>query len=104
MVDGRFVVIFHPVLSNQVLCCYVEDITSGLAGANLRRYQKMGPWDNLLQGWPTISTMLTIIRVAGLLMASQSSSRTTGASPGRLFRRRAGGELTRQLLMFSRKM
>jgi nitrogen-specific signal transduction histidine kinase len=98
---------FHPVLSSQVVHCYVEDITERLSlEAQLRQSQKMDSVGQLAAGVAhDFNNMLTIIQGhAGMLMAKSSLPAELQESVQAVyFAAERAASLTRQLLMFSRK-
>ena len=98
---------FHPVLSSQVVHCYVEDITQRLSlEAQLRQSQKMESVGQLAAGVAhDFNNMLTIIQGhAGMLMAKSSMpAELQDSAQAVYFAAERAASLTRQLLMFSRK-
>jgi signal transduction histidine kinase len=98
---------FHPVLSSQVVHCYVEDITERLSlEAQLRQSQKMESVGQLAAGVAhDFNNMLTIIQGhAGRLMAkSKVPEEMQDSVEAVYFAAERAASLTRQLLMFSRK-
>jgi signal transduction histidine kinase/ActR/RegA family two-component response regulator len=98
---------FHPVLSSQVVHCYVEDITERLSlEAQLRQSQKMESVGQLAAGVAhDFNNMLTIIQGhAGMLMAKRKLPPDLRESVQAVyFAAERAAALTRQLLMFSRK-
>jgi signal transduction histidine kinase/ActR/RegA family two-component response regulator/HAMP domain-containing protein len=98
---------FHPVLTSQVVHAYVEDITDRLnLEAQLRQSQKMESIGQLAAGVAhDFNNMLTIIQGhAGMLMAKSSLPRElTDSVQAVYFAAERAANLTRQLLMFSRK-
>ncbi len=98
---------FCPIMSNRVVHCYAEDITESLnMEAQLRQAQKMESVGQLAAGVAhDFNNILTIIQGhAGLLLSDESlvSGLTESARQIGLAAERAAN-LTRQLLMFSRK-
>ena len=98
---------FHPVLSSQVVHCYLEDITERLSlEAQLRQSQKMESVGQLAAGVAhDFNNMLTIIQGhAGMLMAKSSlPDELQDSAQAVYFAAERAASLTRQLLMFSRK-
>ena len=98
---------FHPMLSSNVVHCYVEDTTERLSlEAQLRQSQKMESVGQLAAGVAhDFNNMLTIIQ------GHSSSLLTRPALPDEIsepiqavyFAAERAASLTRQLLMFSRK-
>jgi signal transduction histidine kinase/ActR/RegA family two-component response regulator/HAMP domain-containing protein len=97
----------HPVLSSQVVHCYVEDITERLSlEAQLRQSQKMESVGQLAAGVAhDFNNMLTIIQGhVGMLMAKRKLPPDLQESVQAVyFAAERAATLTRQLLMFSRK-
>lgn len=98
---------FHAMPSNRVVHAYVEDITDRLnMQAQLRQSQKMESVGQLAAGVAhDFNNMLTIIQGhAGLLLA-HGSDRTdlVESAQAVYFAAERAANLTRQLLMFSRK-
>jgi signal transduction histidine kinase/ActR/RegA family two-component response regulator len=98
---------FHPVLSSQLVHCYVEDITERLSlEAQLRQSQKMESVGQLAAGVAhDFNNMLTIIQGhAGMLMAKPTlPAEFQESAQAVYFAAERAASLTRQLLMFSRK-
>src|SRR5204863_6415417 len=98
---------FHPVPANQVVHCYVEDITDRLnLEAQLRQSQKMESVGQLAAGVAhDFNNMLTIIQGhGGMLLAKAAQSPDLLESTQAIyFAAERAANLTRQLLMFSRK-
>jgi PAS domain S-box-containing protein len=98
---------FFPIVGNQVVHCYAEDVTDRLnLEAQLRQAQKMDSVGQLAAGVAhDFNNILTIIQGhAGLLLgeARLSGEASESARQISLAAERAAN-LTRQLLMFSRK-
>jgi signal transduction histidine kinase len=98
---------FHPMLGNQVVHGYVEDITDRLSlEAQLRQAQKMESVGQLAAGVAhDFNNMLTIIQGhAGMLMVKPDLPPEMFPSTQAVyFAAERAASLTRQLLMFSRK-
>ena len=98
---------FHPVADNQIVHCYVEDITDRLSlEAQLRQSQKMESIGQLAAGVAhDFNNMLTIIQGhAGILMAKgQLTPRMHDSAQAIHFASERAASLTRQLLLFGRK-
>jgi signal transduction histidine kinase/CheY-like chemotaxis protein len=98
---------FHPVLASRVIHAYVEDITDRLnLEAQLRQSQKMESVGQLAAGVAhDFNNMLTIIQGhAGLLLGkSNPNAELTDSAQAIYFASERAANLTRQLLMFSRK-
>ncbi len=98
---------FHPVLSSQVVHCYVEDITERLSlEAQLRQSQKMESIGQLAAGVAhDFNNMLTIIQGhSGMLIAKPNlPAELQDSAQAVYFAAERAASLTRQLLMFSRK-
>src|ERR1051325_356515 len=98
---------FFPVLANQVVHCYAEDVTERLnMEAQLRQSQKMDSVGQLPAGGAQyFNTILTFVQGHSGLLASDLTLNPDALESVRqivLAAERAAG-LTRQLLMFSRK-
>ena len=107
-VEGRtFSWLFHPVPASQVVHAYVEDITDRLSlEAQLRQSQKMESVGQLAAGVAhDFNNMLTIIQGhSGMLLAkSGQRSDLLESAQAIYFAAERAANLTRQLLMFSRK-
>ena len=107
-VEGRtFSWLFHPVLASQVVHAYVEDITDRLSlEAQLRQSQKMESVGQLAAGVAhDFNNMLTIIQGhSGMLLArSGQKQELLDSAQAIYFAAERAANLTRQLLMFSRK-
>ena len=98
---------FHPVKTSQVVHAYVEDITERLSlEAQLRQSQKMESVGQLAAGVAhDFNNMLTIIQGhGGLLLAKAAQNpELLESSQAIYFAAERAANLTRQLLMFSRK-
>ncbi len=98
---------FHPVSDSQVVHCYVEDITDRLSlEAQLRQSQKMDSVGQLAAGVAhDFNNMLTVIQGhAGMLLARPGlAPQAQESSQSIFFAAERAANLTRQLLMFSRK-
>jgi signal transduction histidine kinase/CheY-like chemotaxis protein/HAMP domain-containing protein len=98
---------FHPVPTSKVVHAYVEDITERLSlEAQLRQSQKMESVGQLAAGVAhDFNNMLTIIQGhSGLLLAKSSQKpELKESSQAIYFAAERAANLTRQLLMFSRK-
>lgn len=106
--EGRtFSWLFHPVHSSQVVHAYVEDITDRLSlEAQLRQSQKMESVGQLAAGVAhDFNNMLTIIQGhSGMLLAKAGQRQDLLDSAQAIyFAAERAANLTRQLLMFSRK-
>jgi len=98
---------FFPVMANQVVHCYSEDVTDRLGlEAQLRQVQKMESVGQLAAGVAhDFNNILTIIQGhAGLLNSEPSLDPALGESARQIaLAAERAANLTRQLLMFSRK-
>jgi PAS domain S-box-containing protein len=98
---------FFPVTANQVVHCYAEDITERLGlEAQLRQAQKMESVGQLAAGVAhDFNNILTIIQGHAGLLNGESSLDSGLAESARQIALAAerAANLTRQLLMFSRK-
>jgi PAS domain S-box-containing protein len=98
---------FFPILSNQVVHCYAEDVTESRSlESQLRQAQKMESVGQLAAGVAhDFNNILTIIQGhAGLLLTSPGSAAELGESVKQIsLAAERAASLTRQLLMFSRK-
>jgi len=106
--EGRtFSWLFHPVPASLVVHAYVEDITDRLSlEAQLRQSQKMESVGQLAAGVAhDFNNMLTIIQGhSGMLLAkSAQKSDLMDSAQAIYFASERAANLTRQLLMFSRK-
>jgi signal transduction histidine kinase/CheY-like chemotaxis protein/GAF domain-containing protein len=106
--EGRtFSWLFHPVVPSRVVHAYVEDITDRLSlEAQLRQSQKMESVGQLAAGVAhDFNNMLTIIQGhSGMLLAkSAEKSELLDSAQAIYFAAERAANLTRQLLMFSRK-
>lgn len=99
--------LFHPVHSSQVVHAYVEDITDRLSlEAQLRQSQKMESVGQLAAGVAhDFNNMLSIIQGhAGMVLAKAGQKPDLLESAQAIyFAAERAANLTRQLLMFSRK-
>ena len=107
-VEGRTLSwLFHPVRTSQVVHAYVEDITDRLSlEAQLRQSQKMESVGQLAAGVAhDFNNMLTIIQGhSGMLLArSGQKPELLDSAQAIYFAAERAANLTRQLLMFSRK-
>jgi PAS domain S-box-containing protein len=98
---------FFPVMANQVVHCYAEDITARLnLEAQLRQGQKMDSVGQLAAGVAhDFNNILTIIQGHASLLISEPNLASGPAESARQIALAAerAANLTRQLLMFSRK-
>ena len=98
---------FHPVMSSRVVHGYVEDVTERLSlEAQLRQSQKMESVGQLAAGVAhDFNNMLTVIQGhAGMLLAKSSQKpELLDSAQAIYFAAERAANLTRQLLMFSRK-
>ena len=98
---------FFPIVTNQVVHCYAEDITERLnLEAQLRQMQKMESVGQLAAGVAhDFNNILTIIQGhAGLTLADAGLDSATKESAKQIsLAAERAANLTRQLLMFSRK-
>ncbi len=98
---------FFPVVANQVVHCYAEDITESLnLEAQLRQMQKMESVGQLAAGVAhDFNNILTIIQGHAGLMLSETELPTSTLDSAKQIATAAerAANLTRQLLMFSRK-
>jgi signal transduction histidine kinase/HAMP domain-containing protein len=98
---------FHPVMSGNVVHCYIEDITDRLSlEAQLRQSQKMESVGQLAAGVAhDFNNMLTIIQghSSSLLAKSGLPGDVMDSIQSVYFAAERAAGLTRQLLMFSRK-
>jgi signal transduction histidine kinase len=106
--EGRtFSWLFHPVPASRVVHAYVEDITDRLSlEAQLRQSQKMESVGQLAAGVAhDFNNMLTIIQGhSGMLLAKSAQKPDLMDSAQAIyFASERAANLTRQLLMFSRK-
>ena len=106
--QGRtFAWLFHPVHASKVVHAYVEDITDRLSlEAQLRQSQKMESVGQLAAGVAhDFNNMLTIIQGhSGMLLAKSGEKAELFESAQAIyFAAERAANLTRQLLMFSRK-
>lgn len=103
----RFSWLFHPVSTSGVVHAYVEDITERLSlEAQLRQSQKMESVGQLAAGVAhDFNNMLTIIQGhSGMLLAkSAQNPELLDSAQAIYFASERAANLTRQLLMFSRK-
>jgi signal transduction histidine kinase/CheY-like chemotaxis protein len=99
--------LFHPVRASQVVHAYAEDITDRLSlEAQLRQSQKMESVGQLAAGVAhDFNNMLTIIQGhSGMLLAKSGQRQDLLDSAQAIyFAAERAANLTRQLLMFSRK-
>lgn len=107
-VEGRtFSWLFHPVRTSQVVHAYVEDITDRLSlEAQLRQSQKMESVGQLAAGVAhDFNNMLTIIQGHSGMLLAKSGQRPEllESAQAIYFAAERAANLTRQLLMFSRK-
>jgi signal transduction histidine kinase/ActR/RegA family two-component response regulator len=97
----------HPVVSSQVVHCYVQDITDRLSlEAQLLQSQKMESIGQLAAGVAhDFNNMLTVIQGhSGMLLSKPSlPPGMTDCAQAIYFAAERAAGLTRQLLMFSRK-
>jgi signal transduction histidine kinase/ActR/RegA family two-component response regulator/HAMP domain-containing protein len=98
---------FHPVITSQMVHCYVEDITERLSlEEQLRQSQKMESVGQLAAGVAhDFNNMLTIIQghSSSLLAKPALPSEMLDSVQAVYFAAERAAALTRQLLMFSRK-
>src|SRR5262245_46479731 len=98
---------FFPVVANQVVHCYAEDVTDRVnLEADLRQAQKMESVGQLAAGVAhDFNNLLTIIQGhSGLLSDAPSLATDLKESVRQItFAAERAANLTRQLLMFSRK-
>lgn len=98
---------FFPILSNQVVHCYAEDVTERLnLELQLRQIQKMESVGQLAAGVAhDFNNILTIIQGhAGLMLSDPNAALETRESARQIsLAAERAANLTRQLLMFSRK-
>jgi two-component system, cell cycle sensor histidine kinase and response regulator CckA len=98
---------FYPVHDSQIVHCYAEDMTERLElETRLRQSQKMESVGQLAAGLAhDFNNILTIIQGhSGLLLNSQQANSALGESLRQIAQAaERAGNLTRQLLMFSRK-
>ena len=98
---------FYPIMTSQVVHCYVEDTTDRMSlEEQLRQAQKMESVGQLAAGVAhDFNNILTIIQGhSGLLMSRPNlSPAMTTSIQAVLFAAERATSLTRQLLMFSRK-
>jgi nitrogen-specific signal transduction histidine kinase/ActR/RegA family two-component response regulator len=98
---------FFPIVANQVVHCYAEDITEGVnMEAQLRQVQKMESVGQLAAGVAhDFNNILTIIQGHSTLLASDPALEADLAESARQISLAAerAANLTRQLLTFSRK-
>jgi signal transduction histidine kinase/HAMP domain-containing protein/ActR/RegA family two-component response regulator len=98
---------FHPVLESHVVHCYIEDVTERLSlEAQLRQSQKMESVGQLAAGVAhDFNNMLTVIQGhAGMLMDKANvAPHLREPSQAIFFAAERAANLTRQLLLFSRK-
>jgi signal transduction histidine kinase/CheY-like chemotaxis protein len=103
----RFSWLFHPVQTSGVVHAYVEDITDRLSlEAQLRQSQKMESVGQLAAGVAhDFNNMLTIIQGhSGMLLAKSAQiPELLDSAQAIYFASERAANLTRQLLMFSRK-
>ena len=99
--------LFHPVLASKVVHAYVEDITDRLSlEAQLRQSQKMESIGQLAAGVAhDFNNMLTIIQGHSGMLLAKSGQRPDllESAQAIYFAAERAANLTRQLLMFSRK-
>ncbi len=107
LADRTFAWSFHPVRASHVVHAYVEDITDRLSlEAQLRQSQKMESVGQLAAGVAhDFNNMLTIIQGhGGMLLAKAAQIPDLMESTQAIyFAAERAANLTRQLLMFSRK-
>jgi signal transduction histidine kinase/ActR/RegA family two-component response regulator/HAMP domain-containing protein len=98
---------FHPVVASQVVHAYVEDITERLSlEAQLRQSQKMESVGQLAAGVAhDFNNMLTIIQGHSGMLLAKATQKTelVDSAQAIYFAAERAANLTRQLLMFSRK-
>ncbi len=98
---------FFPILSNQVVHCYAEDITENVnLEAQLRQSQKMDSIGQLAAGVAhDFNNILTVIQGHASMMLKTAEERTELCDSARqiVAASERATNLTRQLLMFSRK-
>ncbi len=98
---------FHPVKASQVVHAYVEDITDRLSlEAQLRQSQKMESVGQLAAGVAhDFNNMLTIIQGHGGMLLAKATQipELLESAQAIYFAAERAANLTRQLLMFSRK-
>ncbi len=98
---------FFPILTNQVVHCYCQDVTERLnLEAQLRQAQRMDSIGQLAAGVAhDFNNILTIIQGhAGLILAAASLDPDLGESAKQISQAaERAANLTRQLLTFSRK-
>jgi two-component system, cell cycle sensor histidine kinase and response regulator CckA len=98
---------FFPIMANQVVHCYAEDISQSLnLEAQLRQVQKMESVGQLAAGVAhDFNNLLTVIQGhVGLMLAEAGTAASLGESARQISAAaERAGTLTRQLLMFSRK-
>jgi signal transduction histidine kinase len=105
--DRTFSWSFHPMLASFVVHCYAEDITNRLnLEAQLRQSQKMESVGLLAAGVAhDFNNMLTIIQGHSSVLLAKPTLSTEVVDPLQAiyFAAERAANLTRQLLMFSRK-